>query len=179
MPELSVPTVDVHRSFLAAMAEFEAEGRGDADDRSMIGNDLRVYGATWESPEVFEKYVRWLRAQSLESSPRPGGHVPATTMWWVDGTDYLGRIAIRHRLTDSLWRLGGHIGYDVRPSARRQGHATAMLKSALPIARDLGIEQALVTCDDDNVASRKVIENNGGVFENQIERKLRFWVPTG
>jgi predicted acetyltransferase len=74
--------------------------------------------------------------------------------------------------------MGGHIGYDVRPSARRRGHATAMLRAALPVARGLGIESALVTCDEDNVASRKVIEANGGVFEDQRGDKLRFWIPT-
>ena len=89
--------------------------------------------------------VRWLRGQVMEDSPRPDGHVPSTTLWWVDGTEYLGRIAIRH--TARLRDVGGHIGYDIRPSARRRGHATAMLTAALPAARLLGIDPALVTCD--------------------------------
>ncbi|WP_129668034.1 GNAT family N-acetyltransferase [Phytoactinopolyspora endophytica] len=177
MAQLSPPTVDVHESFLAAMAEFQAEGRGYLEDRSMIGSEIRTYGRSWSSPEVFTEYVRWLRAQALESSTRPNGWVPSTTLWWVDGVHFLGRIAIRHWLNAHLRRLGGHIGYDVRPSARRLGHATAMLHAALPVAHELGIEQALITCDEDNVASRKVIERNGGVFENKIDNKLRFWTP--
>jgi predicted acetyltransferase len=104
--------------------------------------------------------------------------VPSTTLWWDEGEAYLGRIAIRHRLTPHLREVGGHIGYDVRPSARRHGHATAMLRGTLPVARLLGIESALVTCDVDNVASRKVIEGNGGILEDQRGDKLRFWVPT-
>jgi predicted acetyltransferase len=99
-------------------------------------------------------------------------------MWWVEQDEYLGRIAVRHRLTAQLREVGGHIGYDVRPSARRRGHATAMLRAALPVVRSLGINSALVTCDVDNVASRKVIERNGGVLEDQRGDKLRFWVPT-
>lgn len=91
---------------------------------------------------------------------------------------YAGRLSIRHRLNDRLRVIGGHIGYDVRPSARRRGHATAMLRVALPLARELGIESALVTCDTDNVASRKVIEAAGGVLADQRSGKLRFWVPT-
>src|SRR5690242_3199976 len=87
----------------------------------------------------------------------------AAMLWWVDGDEYLGRIAIRHRLTAQLRASGGHIGYDVRPSARRRGHATAMLRAALPVARALGVDSALVTCDAGNVASRRVIERNGGV----------------
>jgi predicted acetyltransferase len=61
--------------------------------------------------------------------------VPCTTLWWVDGPAHLGRIAIRHRLTPWLREVAGHIGYDVRPSARRRGHATAMLAAALPVPR--------------------------------------------
>jgi len=104
--------------------------------------------------------------------------VASTTLWWVDGPEYLGRLAIRLRLTDHRREVGGHIGYDVRPSGRRRGHATAMLRAAPPVARRLGIESALVTCDADNVASRTVIERAGGVLEDQRGVKLRFWVPT-
>ncbi|MEV0627611.1 GNAT family N-acetyltransferase [Nonomuraea wenchangensis] len=99
-------------------------------------------------------------------------------MWWVDGDCFLGRLAIRHRLTPALAELGGHIGYDVRPGAWRRGHATAMLGAALPIARALGIGEALVMCDLSNVASRRVIEANGGRLIDVTERKRRYWVPT-
>ncbi|SNS68930.1 Predicted acetyltransferase [Asanoa hainanensis] len=176
MPALQPPTVDVHRSFLAAMTEFQAEGRGATDDQTMIGSELREYGDRWAEPGVFAEYVAGLRAD--EETPRRAGFVPATTLWWVDGDTYLGRLAIRHRLTEGLRELGGHIGYDVRSTARRRGHATAMLRAALPITRSLGIVSALVTCDVDNVGSRKVIEANGGVFEDERAGKLRFWVPT-
>ena len=105
--------------------------------------------------------------------------MPLTTLWWLDGDEYLGRLAIRHRLTPRLTDLGGHIGYDVRPSARRRGHATAMLAAALPLARALGIGPALVTCDESDMGSRLVIEANGGVLEDKRGTELRFWVPTG
>jgi predicted acetyltransferase len=178
VPDLLPPTTDVHASFLAAMAEFQAEGRGAADDHSMIGADIRAYRDRWHESAAFADYVATVRAQALEESPRPVGHVPSTTLWWVEGDAYLGRLAIRHRLTDYLRELGGHIGYDVRPSARLRGHATAMLRAALPVARSLGIDSALVTCDVDNLGSRRVIENNGGVFDDERSGKLRFWVPT-
>jgi predicted acetyltransferase len=175
---LSVPAVRIQPSFLAAMAEFRSEGRGNAADTSAIGNELREFGPSWTSPDGFAGYVEWLRDQVREDAPRPEGHVPCTTLWWVADDEYLGRIAVRHRLTPALLDGGGHIGYDVRPSARRRGHATAMLRAVLPVARDLGIDSALVTCDVDNVASRKVIETSGGVLEDQRAGKFRFWVPT-
>ncbi|GAA3383163.1 GNAT family N-acetyltransferase [Cryptosporangium minutisporangium] len=178
MPQLSSPVERVHRSFLAAMAEFRDEGRGDVGDDTMISKELREFADRWPTREGFAEYVGWLRAQALEDSPRPEGFVPSTTLWWIEDDDYLGRVAIRHRLTPHLFEVGGHIGYDVRPSARRRGHATAMLRAALSVAHGLGIASALVTCDASNVASRKVIEANRGTFDDQRGEKLRFWVPT-
>jgi predicted acetyltransferase len=178
VPALYPPAGDVHASFLVAMAEFQAEGRGVVDDTSMLGSEIREYGPTWADPVTFDRYTKRLRAQALPETPRPAGYVPCTTLWWVDGDEYLGRIAIRHQLTEFLREVGGHIGYDVRPSARRRGHATAMLRAARPVAHRLGIEQVLVTCDWNNVGSRKAIEANGGVYEDQRADKLRYWVPT-
>jgi predicted acetyltransferase len=178
MPQLSLPTVEVHRSFLAAMAEFRSEGRGGGADNSMVGRDLRELGREWSDPEVFRRYVGQVVSDAREDTPRPTGYVPATTLWWMDGDEYLARISIRHRLTPPLLEWGGHIGYDVRPSARRRGYATQMLAAARPVAARLGIDPALITCDLDNVGSRKVIEANGGVLEDQRAGKLRFWMPT-
>jgi predicted acetyltransferase len=178
MPRLIPPTTDVQASFLAAMKEFQAEGRGGADDNSMLGREINQNNDRWDDPKQFASYVSRLRADALEESPRPEGHVPGTTLWWVDGKEYLGRLTIRHRLSAHLREVGGHIGYDIRPSARRRGHATVMLAAALPVAYRLGVDPALVTCDEDNVASRKVIEANGGVFEDSRNGKRRYWVPT-
>jgi predicted acetyltransferase len=178
MPRLSRPVPEVRLSFIAAMREFQAEGRGGADDLTNIGDEIRDYADTWSTPEGFTAYVARLRDQALEDSARPEGYVPSTTLWWIEGDDYLGRLAIRHRLTPRLREAGGHIGYDVRPSARRRGHATAMLRAAVPVARKLGIDQALITCDVDNIASRRVIERNGGVRQDRYGDKWRFWVPT-
>ena len=178
MPNLQLPTSEVRESFLAAMAEFAAEGRGAPDDHTMIGHEIRTFGGAWRTTEGFAAFARSLRADALEETPRPAGLVPCTTWWWLGNDGYLGRIALRHRLTERLLREGGHIGYDVRPAARRRGHATAMLHAVLPEAAARGISSVLVTCDVDNVASTKVIQASGGVLENELDGKLRFWVPT-
>jgi len=168
----------MRRSFAEAMGEFRAEGRGSEDDRSTFGVYLRTKAAEWSSDEAFSLFAASIRADALEQTPRPEGFVPATEFWWVDGETFLGRITIRHRLTPHLLEVGGHIGYDVRPSARRRGHATEMLRQTLPIAHRMGIDPALITCDVDNIGSRTVIERNGGVLEDERAGKLRFWVPT-
>jgi predicted acetyltransferase len=177
--QLIAPASRVHASFLAAMAEFRAEGRGRPGDPTLIGREMRRFGDQWADPAGFAAYITWLRANAGEQSPRAGGLVPATTsLWWAEEDEYLGRVAIRHRLTPRLLSFGGNIGYDVRPSARRHGHATAMLAAALPVARELGITSALIMCDVANVGSRKVIEANGGVLEGERDGRLCFWAPT-
>jgi predicted acetyltransferase len=156
------------------MDEFVAEGAENSQTAAWI-----EYNAPgWQDPGAFAAFVEAVRADAEEDTPRPAGHVPCTTLWWVDGDDYLGRIAIRHRLTDFLREVGGHIGYDVRPTRRREGHASAMLRQSLPWALELGIDRALVTCDVDNVGSIRVIENAGGELEDVRGAKRRYWVPT-
>lgn len=180
MPHLEAPDERHRTSFLAAMAEFRAEGRGGAGDISSIGADLRERWGKWDSAAGFADYLAALRNEADPNGIRPHGYVQSTTWWWVEGEEFLGRIALRHTLTERLRAHGGHIGYDVRPSARRRGHATAMLREVLPLALAVGVTpSALLTCDSDNVASAKVIEANGGVLADEVGGLRRYWVPTG
>jgi predicted acetyltransferase len=174
VPALITPDPSLKESFLAAMAEFADEGR--TGDGSGIGRDLDEWTGRWESREGFAAYVAEKRAEG--DGVVHEDWVRCTNLWWVDGGEYVGRMSIRHELNDWLREVGGHIGYDVRRSRRGEGHAKAMLAAALPILGDLGVEQALLTCDEDNVASRRVIEHNGGVLEDARQGKLRYWVPT-
>lgn len=173
MAELVRPHARYRESFLSAMAEFVEEGR-DGDD-SMVGRDLARYADRWHTEAGFAEYLDNLSARERTA---PASFVTDTTLWWVEADDYLGRISIRHELTDQLREVGGHIGYDVRRSARRHGHATRMLAAALPVAHRWGIDPALITCDIDNVGSLRVIEANGGVLEDVRDGKCRFWVST-
>ena len=98
-----------------------------------------------------------------------GDTIPATVYWLVDGGEFVGHVSVRHALIEPMTRRGGHIGYAIRPSRHRQGYGTEILRRVLPHARSLGISSALLTCDSDNLASRKIIEKNGGVFSKEIE----------
>jgi predicted acetyltransferase len=141
-------------------------------------NEYRDEVAALADDELSD-YVGRLLAETRERPNRPAEPVPSTHLWWVDGDRFLGRIQIRHRLNPFLREFGGHVGYHVIASERRRGHATAMLGAALPVAAGLGLDCLLITCDEGNVGSRKVIEANGGLFQDQRAEKLRFWVPTG
>jgi len=113
----------------------------------------------------------------------PDGFVPHSTFWLVeDGARVVGVSNVRHALTPSLLREGGHIGYGIRPSARRRRLGHEILRQSLRRARDLGIRDVLVTCGAVNVASASVIRRNGGVLESEAylpergERVQRYWI---
>lgn len=183
MTELVTPSPRYRASFLAADAEATAEGtgRGVTDDAAFASLLARI--------------ERFASAHDL-----PANRVRETTLWLVDGDEYIGRIALRHTLTPLLRVIGGHVGYDVRPSQRRRGHATRMLMLAKPRLAALGIDPALITCDESNIGSRNVIEACGGTLasdEVELEAalaiaqaqgadtraaiavpQLRFWLPT-
>ena len=90
--------------------------------------------------------------------------IPATHLWAIADDEFVGRLSIRHALNDALRIEGGHVGYDTVPSFRGRGVATEMLRQTLPIARTLGLTSVLITCDDTNARSIRVIERNGGVL---------------
>lgn len=152
-PVVSLVTPDIAyaESMVAGLREFRAEG-------------LPWY-ATVDPDVVAADFPAFVRAQLAKATHPQPGMVPKTELWGVLDGVYVGRVGIHHTLTDGLRVFGGHIGYDTRPSFRGRGVATAMLRCALPVARALGLSRVLITCDDTNVASIRVIERNGGALE--------------
>ena len=112
------------------------------------------------------------------------GLVPCSFMLAYDQNQQLvGRVSIRHELNDFLFQEGGHIGYAVLPEYRYKGYATDILRQALIYCQDeLKLSKVLLTCDDDNIGSLKVIEKNGGRLENIVQRGnnktlcRRYWI---
>ena len=93
----------------------------------------------------------------------------------------IGTIQIRHKLNESLLKNGGHIGDGVRPSERKKGYATEMIRLALIECKKIGIDRVLMVCYKDNIASRKSIINNGGILENEVPAEngkvdQRYWI---
>jgi predicted acetyltransferase len=153
---------------------------------------LRAYRAT--SPEVpsflhfYEPGISLalyldVLARLRAGTGLPAGVVPETLLFAFAGARIVGRVAIRHALNPRLEREGGHIGYVVVPEFRRRGYATRMLGLAVRLAHErLGIDPVLLTCDDDNLGSIKVIERNGGVLQDVVPadgrdaRIRRYWI---
>lgn len=101
-------------------------------------------------------------ARSRRGEGLPAGWVPETFLLALADGELVGRISVRHRLTPQLERIGGHIGFCVLPAHRRRGHATRILRAGLDVAWAVGVESALLTCDETNTGSRRVIERCGG-----------------
>ena len=119
----------------------------------------------------------------LEQTSSAGGMVPDSVFFLLeeDTNRLLGAVNIRHYLTEGLLKEGGHIGVGIRPSERRKGYATEMIRLALIECKKLGIDKVLMTCDRENIGSAKSIQKNGGVLENEVASEggrivQRYWI---
>ena len=122
---------------------------------------------------------------SRDESKLPENYVPSYDYFAVDDDKLVGIIHIRVRLTDNLLRYGGHIGYAINPKYWNKGYGKQLLELALRDYKDLiEDDRILITCDDDNIGSYKIIEANGGVLENKVENvdgkekflTRRYWI---
>src|SRR3990172_1419113 len=148
--ELVSPRIELKDEYTGMMDEFERAG----ETRRIIAEARRDFAA------YVHKVAGYARSEHL-----PPGMVPYHTFWLVrDDARILGELRLRHRLTDSMAIEGGHIGYNIRPSERRKGYGRLQWGLGLEKARGIGLARVLVTCDDDNLPSAKIIEANGGVL---------------
>ena len=128
-----------------------------------------------------EDWLEELNKRSCEDTV-PKGLVPSSTYLGVREKDnyIVGMIDIRHYLNEYLTQVGGNIGYSVRKSERKKGYAKQMLKLALEKCKQLKIKKVLITCNEDNIASEKVILSANAKFEDIrcIDGKniKRFWI---
>jgi predicted acetyltransferase len=162
-------------------ARYESTLRSFVREFAEAGEDLVPWVLADLGGDV-NAYVEYLEQQSRGQN-LPDGRVPHSTFWLVDGSGEVVAISnLRHRLNEFLSEVGGHIGFGVRPSARRQGFATQVLRCTLIEAQRLGIERVLVTCDKGNLGSERAIRKNHGVLQDEIWSDVysrvvqRFWI---
>lgn len=132
-----------------------------------------------------EENVIQIFKDSRDVTKLPSYYVPSYDFFAVDEGKFIGIIRIRIKLTDSLMKYGGHIGYAVNPKYWNMGYGKEILRLGLTQYKHLIEEdKILLTCDDDNIASYKIIEANGGILENKIENVVsgerfltrRYWI---
>lgn len=170
MLKLVCPSAELESAFNLFYQDFVHNDPSNADYYAQSSYD-------------FPTYVQRLVNESSGVDLKPN-RVPCSHFWLMDEMRTIhGSMRVRHSLGSALLQNeGGHIGYDIRPTSRRQGYGTRMLKLALVEAKKIGLAKVMVTADEDNIASRKVIEANAGQFESIVKcleeevSVARYWI---
>jgi predicted acetyltransferase len=157
-----------------------AAGWAEDDDREIGAAQLAALRADADA------FLRELLSQDGTAMAPDGREVPRLPfrIFWLDDGAFCGAINLRFRPGSEALPdyVSGHVGYSVVPWKQRRGYATRALGLILPIAHRLGLGRVLVTCDKDNLASRKVILANGGIAAGTRRAygrtKLQFWIAT-
>ena len=172
---MNLKLIKLTKAYEYQLGEMIDEWRADQE----LNHTNRSPGAIFKND--YHDFAFYL--EHLELKEAADGRVPDSVFFLLD-TDrdrLLGAIDIRHYLNDDLLREGGHIGDGIRPTERRKGYATEMIRLALIECRKLGIDKVLMTCDKDNIGSARSIINNGGILENEFVNsdgviEQRYWI---
>lgn len=162
------PSIDFKNQYIEMIEEWKGTGE------KMVPFVLRY---EYEEFDLFLEKLIKLRDEPIMDEKT----VNSSTFWLVEDNEIVvGAVNIRHRLNSYLLDIGGHIGYGIRPTYRRRGYATEILKQSLKHAKSLGITKALVTCDKDNIGSARTIINNNGVLDSEAvingTEIQRYWI---
>ncbi|CAM3780414.1 GNAT family N-acetyltransferase [Marinicrinis lubricantis] len=133
-----------------------------------------LYVDTFEEfQEKVQQYINMSQGKNLGPDM-----VPQTVYWlYIDG-EPVGYGKLRHELNDELRSYGGHIRFVIRPSCRGKGYGKIFMGELLKEAKRKKIGLVLITCDQDNLASRRVIEANYGVLSELKDGVCKYWMRT-
>ena len=150
----------------------------DYKNEFILDNET-IQGAANMTALSIPEWVQFAENTKYKESVIPG-FVTAHTFFALDNNKIVGIINARHELNDYLLNFGGHIGYSVRKSERRKGYGKKMLNYTSEFLFSLGLEKILITCDKNNIASKRTIESCGGILENEVvdesRTTLRYWI---
>ena len=169
--------VKVSEEYASQIADYRQEMLDMGSSMDGTGS-LRVMADPYE---FIAKCKNYEKKETL-----PEGKVIATQFMFVRKSDskIVGMIQVRHYFNEYLEKYAGHIGYSIRPTERRKGYGTEMLKMALPFCSSIGLDEVLITCNDDNIGSEKVMLANGGEYESTVFEPeegvnlKRYWIKT-
>ena len=172
---MNLKLIKLTEEYKQELAEMIEEWK---EDQAKNNTDLSPHAIFREDYHDFDKYLA-----SLDRKVATTDRVPSSTYFLLDQdrNRLLGAVNIRHCLNDALKHKGGHIGDGIRPSERKKGYATEIIRLALLECKRLGLDKVLMTCDKDNIGSAKSITNNGGLLDSEFvdERGVvcqRYWI---
>lgn len=172
---MSLKLIKLTKEYEKQLGEMIDEWKEDQEKNHTNRSPWAIFKNDYHN---FEYYL-----EHLEVKEASDGKVPDSTFFLLDAERdrLLGAVNIRHYLNDALLKDGGHIGDGIRPSERRKGYATEMIRLALSECKKLGIDRVLMVCDKDNIGSAKSIVKNGGVLENEVTDtegniEQRYWI---
>ena len=171
----NVKLIKLTKEYEKPLIEMWEEWKADIETNHTNGSPWVIFK---NDPHDFDHYL-----EQLETKEETEQLVPDSVFFLLDEDRQrlLGAVNIRHKLKNALLTEGGHIGDGIRPSERRKGYATQLIRLALEECRKLGIGKVLIVCDKDNTGSARSIQKNGGVLENEMissEGTLiqRYWI---
>ncbi len=172
---MNLKLIKLTKEYETQLGEMIDEWKADQELNHTDRSPRAIFRNDWHD---FDAYLA-----DLDHETAADGWVPDSVFFLLDEDRdrLIGAVNIRHYLNDDLLFTGGHIGDGVRPTERRKGYATEMVRLALTECKKLGIDKVLMTCDKDNVASAKTIVRNGGVLENEVvnnegKTEQRYWI---
>ena len=172
---MSLKLIKLTKEYEKQLGEMIDEWKEDQEKNHTNRSPWAIFKNDYHN---FEYYL-----EHLEVKEASDGKVPDSTFFLLDTERdrLLGAVNIRHYLNEALLKDGGHIGDGIRPSERRKGYATEMIRLALSECKKLGIDRVLMVCDKDNIGSAKSIVKNGGILENEIvgpegNIEQRYWI---
>lgn len=172
---MNLKLIKLTKEYKAALAEMIDEWKRDQEINHTNHSPWAIFKNDYHD---FDYYL-----ENLEVKSESDGKVPDSVFFLLDEdrNRLLGAVNIRHYLNEFLLREGGHIGDGIRPSERRKGYATEMIRLALIECKKLGMNRVLMACNKDNIGSAKSIINNGGILENEFidsdgEVAQRYWI---
>ncbi len=172
---MNVKLIKLTKEYYLQLSEMIDEWKKDIEENGTNSSPNAIFKNDYHD---FDHYL-----DNLEIKEPKDGKVPDSVFFLLDTERniLLGAINIRHYLNEHLLNYGGHIGDGIRPSERRKGYATEMIRLALYECKKLGIDRVLMVCNKSNVASAKTIIKNGGVLENEFtddngKTLQRYWI---
>ena len=161
--------------------------KNDEEQVTNLVDEIRAYDGNFEGMdnigriEDFDEFLQTLEKNKHQELIKPG-YSPQTTFGVFDDGKLIGGFNLRHELKGNLINHGGNIGYLVRPTERKKGYGTIILNCALKKAKEIGLGRVLVTCREENIGSSRVIEKNGGIYQNNYYDEYynatfkRYWI---